>query len=524
MNIKTNKTPALDLKIDEAIVLFEKGDIGKSISLYNKLCLSSLSPDNKVKVIVSFTKIMPLEAYDMITRWRDLLSFLRDRELTENVELLKKISECSVIDSMRRIECATSLYNGCFLNVCYKAFSGIAVDETVIPQHRIEATKYLLASQDSEYTQIAEKILLELTKEISLSSEFRYKTIAGFNSKTGISTFMNWSKLKTPYNENLLYKLQIQFFNDIKNEVNDRILSGQNLIQMKVVEKDEKDGIIEALLDFGRRDDLDENTRATATDVVLRLGDAAQMDTARRLISELGRSALSGNKVKTIYNDSQNAHEFSEQAESFIEKIIKETKGDVRAYSIVHQEAINKSKEYLENKEDRDAVLRSLHRISVDTATFTKYNTTISDIFVFVWDKIQILKEEFGDEPERRLIEELVDMKDTCSSGHCNRFINALSEFDGSFTISWEAQIIANLSGRMQARIKGCDDEELQYKLSVADSELAEEEDKEAYRQFIKENLISLKEELRKEFVGDGYVKENVFEGVFKKGEEMWKC
>lgn len=514
---------ALDLKINKANLLFKKGEISKSISLYNNLCLSNLIPlDDKIKIIISFTTIMPLEAYDMITRWRDLLSFKKDKELEENVELLKKISECFLIDSIRRIECAVSLYNGCFLNICYKAFNSIAIDEIVIPQHRIEATKYLFASQEDNYRKTAEETLLKITNSESLPSEFRYKTIASFNSKTGIATLMNWSKLKVAYNEKFLYTLQNAFFNNTDNDVKDRILSGQNLIQMGSVKQDEKDKIIEILLAFGKREDLNENTRADATDVVLRLGTPEQITIARQLISELGRSGLSGNKVKTIYNDSQNVHEFSDQAEAFIERIIKENTGEIRSYSDVHQEAVNKSKFFIDEKEGRDAVLRALHRISVDTATFTSYKATISDIFVYVWDRVQKLREQFGDEPEKRLIEELVDMKDTCSSGHCNRFINALSEFDGNFTISWDAQIIANLSGRMQAKIRDCSDEELKYKLALADSELADEDDKEAYKTFIEDNLITIKKELKEEFVGEGHVKEDIFERAFKRGAEEW--
>ena len=54
-----------------------------------------------------------------------------------------------------------------------------------------------------------------------------------------------------------------------------------------------------------------------------------------------------------------------------------------------------------------------------------------------------------------RLLEELVDMSGTCSSGFASRLVNVISGFgDFNIRISWKDQIIANLTGRLNAKIK----------------------------------------------------------------------
>jgi hypothetical protein len=55
---------------------------------------------------------------------------------------------------------------------------------------------------------------------------------------------------------------------------------------------------------------------------------------------------------------------------------------------------------------------------------------------------------------KNRLLEELIEMSGTCSSGFASRLVNVISGFgDFNITISWKDQIIANFSGRLNARI-----------------------------------------------------------------------
>ena len=116
------------------------------------------------------------------------------------------------------------------------------------------------------------------------------------------------------------------------------------------------------------------------------------------------------------------------------------------------------------------------------------------------------------------MVEELVDMADTCSSGHSGRFINVLSIYDDTIRISWDDQIKSNIVGRLNAKIRDIKDEELQAQVSLGMLEDADEDDKKAYTQFIEKTLKDIKEELHGEFVGEGYVKEKEFLIAFAEG------
>ena len=54
---------------------------------------------------------------------------------------------------------------------------------------------------------------------------------------------------------------------------------------------------------------------------------------------------------------------------------------------------------------------------------------------------------------EDRLLQELMEMSETCSSGHAGRFVNVFAGVDADINISYEDQITANLAGRIKARI-----------------------------------------------------------------------
>ena len=56
---------------------------------------------------------------------------------------------------------------------------------------------------------------------------------------------------------------------------------------------------------------------------------------------------------------------------------------------------------------------------------------------------------------KKRLLEELEEMSGTCSSGFASRLVNVISGFgDFKLTISWRDQIIANFTGRLNARAR----------------------------------------------------------------------
>ena len=530
-------------KLDEAIKLTHlpskleevkeyNDNLRKGLEIFNQLCMSNhLTPDDKLDVIVCYLKAVPDQAQDMLCKWRDMIPFLKDEEFDDTVELLCKITRSPDLSSHERMITAVTLYNNCCIEVCYNCFMDIACDRGVLVNYRIDACRYLFGTRDEFYKQISQESLLEVIDTTQYPSDFRYKVIAGFISKTGINTLLNSTKLKVPYDEDFVYGLQTNFFYNDENGVRERILSGQHLLQMNCTDDKEKEEVGDILLGIAEDNKYDENTRADAADVIMRLGTSEQKKQAREIIVNIGLNIVDSRKIgmgtlmdrtKTVYSNTQNIHQFQSQIDKFIEKIINETNITPRSFNEVHNEVASYLRESILDKSQKFKAFKALNRISIDTAQFTSHRVTLSEIFVHVWIRILKKDEEQSEYLKKRMVEELIDMGDTCSSGHSGRFVNVLSEVDVSLKISWDEQIVSNMTGRMMARIRDCPDPDLRAQLAMAESELADEEDKKAYTEFIKENLSSLREELYQEFVEETHVDAELFEKAFEVGVKRW--
>jgi hypothetical protein len=117
-----------------------------------------------------------------------------------------------------------------------------------------------------------------------------------------------------------------------------------------------------------------------------------------------------------------------------------------------------------------------------------------------VWTYLTGHKSE--EEIKKRLIEELCDMAGTCSSGFASRLVNTISGFgDFSMKISWRDQIAANLSGRLNARIRDMDNLTMQEKVM---EEMAipstNYELRKNFLKFFRKNMPSIREEMYQEF------------------------
>jgi len=339
--VKSDKNPTNKVELQAHYENLKKG-----IQNYNRLCLNEgLGSDLRLKALCSFTKSVPDEGGDMILRLQDSLRFLKGESLESTVKILVGVTRCTDFSSHQRVGTAVSLYNNYFFNVCYNCFADLANDRSVLVDYRVESARYLFGSEVEENVQLAQEALLEVIDTNLYPSEYRYKIIAGFISRTGIATMLNFSKLKVPYDEEFVYGLQTNFFFNSKNGERERILSGQHLLQMECAEKSEKEEIAAELMALARNSKLEENLRADAADVLLREGTKEQRKEAREIIVGLGRSPTGraqtlAERAQTIYSDSQNIHDetIGKCIESFIEKIINETEVKVRPYHEVHKE------------------------------------------------------------------------------------------------------------------------------------------------------------------------------------------
>ena len=92
------------------------------------------------------------------------------------------------------------------------------------------------------------------------------------------------------------------------------------------------------------------------------------------------------------------------------------------------------------------------------------------------------------------MVEELIDMANTCSSGHSSRLVNVLAGYtDLKITISYEDQIIANLQARLFKKLQDSlyTDE---VKALVMTEFLSEnEQDKPHFNRFFREHYGAIK-------------------------------
>lgn len=510
----------------------------EGMKIYTLLCTSSnLPPKDRIEAIASLFKKVPEEGRDMANRWRDMLPHLSREDKIDMVELLVSLVKDERIESYERLYTAATLYNHAMIHVCYECFAELTAAKELMVDHRVEAARYLYATDDYDFKQVAQEALIEIIETSIYPSDYRYRIIAGYIGRTGINSVLNSTKLKVEYDEEFVYGLQMAFFHNKENEHEYRILSGQHILQMECSTNEEKEEICNELLTIAGNEYLEENQRADAADVVLRLGKGDNKKHAREVLTDIGYDTVNSkgqtgsllDRTKTVYTDSQNIHQFSEQVDKFIEKIINETDVQIKPYPEVHQEVSDLVRELVTATpeatlaENKFRAFKALNRISIDTAKFTKYNVTLAEIFVHVWIRVHNYEdEEVVQNLEKRMIDELVDMGETCSSGHSGRFVNVLSTYDDTLKISWDQQIKANMAGRMNARIRDCPDAEIRGSLAVATTELADENDKEVYHKFIQDNLEELRAELEDEFVGEGYVSSEEFEKIFSEGAEEW--
>lgn len=524
-------------RVVEAETLAKSDDsenVNKSIKIYKGLCLSStINPDDRIEILVSFLKHVPDEGREMLIRLRDLIPFCHAKELQNLLKLLVLICKNQEIESHERCITATTLYNQAFYDVCFNCFEAIATDKSVVTKYRVEACRYLFFSEIPLNKELSQECLTEILETFEIPSDQRYKIIAGFISRTGFSSYLNAKKVPVVYDEEFVYGLQCCFFYESKNGIRERILSGQHMCSMDHTTEEEKTSICQMLLDVANNENYEENIRADAADVVLRLGRDKQPETARKIITELGYSALGKkgslmDKIKTVYNNSQNIHDetISKHVNKFIEKIVESSENDENMtppdYAKVQKEVVNLVKRRGLDLDKKYKVYGALNRISIDTAVFTKYNVTMSQLFVQVWIKIQNYDDEIKTTLEDRLVQELIEMGNTCSSGHAGRFVNVFAGVDVDINISYEDQITANLAGRIKARIRDIPDQDVRASVSMATFPDANEEDVAIYRKFIGDALEELRNELYNEFVGDGYISRENFELYFDTARMAW--
>lgn len=393
----------------------------------------------------------------------------------------------------------------------YKALDCACYDLTSLPTPcKIESVCMLM--ECPMYKKQSSSYFVEIITDHSIDCDYRYKTILSLEQRvdeiTGKITFERWD---IPERNFFLKKAFYAFLCDNKNLIMYRILAGQYLLQKLQVTNTELHKTQEVLLSFAEDESVEYNLRADAADTLLSLAESEIKAKAREIIMVLGRSM---GEVKTVFDNAQNVH-VDEIEKSVAEALqflsgmpLLQVSGKTIDFAYVNQEITNilndKRKlvmeqvvnedivnedvqsqcSYCEKKinesctEDvdkffcsddcsnaydyADKIQIALNRINVDRILYSKFNQTLVNILIRVWTYLS--GHESKDVMKQRMLEELWDMSGTCSSGFASRLINVISGFgDFNMRISWEDQIVANFTGRLNARARDISEKDSKY-------------------------------------------------------------
>lgn len=520
---------AVKQRLEEASSLLAKStleSVNDAVKILKEICSLAHSSSANVKIqaleLMFTEQVTDEDGRDCISRWRDSLPFLRGDVQQAAVDLLVTVCGAKGVPIHERALCASTLFERCFLVEGYNAFKSIALGDDPEWKYRVESAKYLFASEEDTNMEYAQETLLTILEDHEISSSDRYSIIVDFISRSGIKTFLNMNKLRVPYDEDFVFVMQKLFFDDVENDIRDRLLSGQHMLQMTGIDEQIKVEVCDTILGIASDLKLEQRVRADAADIIIREGITEDSrKRARALIGDIGGEDIATSTglkgIKDVYADTENVHLFTDQVNEFITKLV--TSGrKMPEFEETYDQVVSELKSKITDRKQRFNALKALHRISIDTATFTEHKATLQEIFVHVWLRINDYEEEKLNVLKTRFFEELCDMSDTCSSGHSSRFINVLSTYDSTLVLKWDDQILSNIKGRLNARIRDCEDEDLRDMLVTAQTEMAEKDDIIAYNAFIEKSLLDLQKELETEFVGEGHISKTEFDKAFKEG------
>ena len=274
---------------------------------------------------------------------------------------------------------------------------------------------------------------------------------------------INYDKLSDNYKEYctstiniynfFIREAQLCFIQDNYNSIYYRILSAQYLLQKCQIENPET--IEDILLSFAEDHTNTENQRADAADTLLHLGSADMKLKGRNIILFLG---IGEQERNNLFTNTQNVHntDVEDSISEIMEFFAQQPTQLINKIPITFQE-VRKNIEYIGGVTKK--IQLSLNRINIDRALYSKFNISLETLLVKVWSYVKKHKNE--QELLKRLLEELEDMSGTCSTGFASRLVNIVSGF-GEFNIriSWEDQIVANFTGRLNAKARVIQDEQ----------------------------------------------------------------
>lgn len=426
------------------------------------------------------------------------------------------IDEGGCLDFFMKLECATSLNVSEFVDGprCYavllKEYRGFPLSERPSVAIYVDVLGRLLCLHFNEGSSLLSSVYESvdwLVKDSGLSPDFLYKCVLGFQRDAD-----------RPVVPQYLTYLFLAFFSSTSS-VKHKVLSGQYLLSV-----DHKDrGVVEKELRSIASDvSVDYNHRADCADLLLKLGDSSSKALAKGVIAELGRQGTK--EIRTVFSDRQNVHDknIEESVRQFLLKIAPMKHPTAVSEGDRPETFEDASRKFLSliDENARSSVQSSMLRIKIDQIIY-EGSQTLETIFIKVVSIV--CGHADRDLLVQRLTEELVDMDNTCSSGHVSRLANVFSGIgEFNMNIGYKKQIQGNISGRINKLILSIEDEKEREEvlLQMTNHEL---EDRLSWNKFYLKNIGNLRSELYKEYVDGGYISADEFDLYFREGVQFFE-
>ena len=290
------------------------------------------------------------------------------------------------------------------------------------------------------------------------------------------------------------------------------LMSARYIIDQYDYLSDERNTVLEYILDVA--DDKNESiyARSECADILITLGEGNEIIFGEQVIEELG-DLYNENKNKTIYTNAQNAHNetINENTRNIVRALYKDYLKTKSYNDLVKTsyEDIHKELSDIDNSEENNDKLHSFfYRVMTDPFRFERLS--LSDIVLLVYNKICFFENK--NDLMKRLLEEILDCDNSCTTGYFTRIVNTLNGFindkDMCFNINPRDELRSVIFARINRNIRS-----LPEKTRESVLEAIEEANFGVFEEFM--DYYSPEDEIRKEY--SGLIEEEEFNKLFSK-------
>lgn len=438
-------------------------------------------------------------------------------EIKQIFNMCQSLFVSGLVPTDEKLCLASSFFTSNFIEYYPELFNTILTCPFTRLLDRSECCKYLYHSDIEKYVPSIEKHLTEII-ESDINDDSRYESLACFVTTTGVaSKYLNSPLPVGEVNQHLLTRLFKKFVDTSPRTDPLYIIYACEFLLEQKVDEAVYPVVANTLLDIasGKGKLTDDRTRADAADVLLNHPTCGEEVTtkAQQIIHEIGENGQT-ELEKTIYSNKENVHMLNDSFKTFIEKCHTKYVGKLMKITDIC-EFIEDLAAQLNISEDSIFKIRqSLDRIMLEPTLHTARKVPTSDIFRLV--KYLIDNHPAKEQLQIRLLEELEDMANTCSSGHAKRLVNVMVGFtdDLEGSIDIKDQFVANIKARIMATIRHLSDEDLRD--SLLESIASTGQEKLLFINHVKAVCPPIEKELKDEFVTEGWLSEKKFNSIFK--------